>query len=92
MHFLDIYQYIATLKELARQAGYTIGNGKTISFFLKGLTPSVLEDIMKPPFVTDYTNIKQRAVDITKAEQLIEGIRARCEIQLTHTFQNTFGK
>ena len=74
MCFSDTDQYIATFEELARQAGYTIGNGETISFFLKGLMPSILEDIMKPPFVTNYVNIKQHAVDITKAKQLIEGI------------------
>ena len=90
MCFPDIVQYIATFEELARQAGYTIGNGEMISFFLKGLTPSVLEDVMKPPFITNYVNIKQHAVDITKAKQLIEGICTHHGIQPTHTFQNTF--
>jgi hypothetical protein len=92
MRFPDIDQYIATFEELARQASYTIGNGETISFFLKGLTPSILEGIMKPPFITNYIDIKQRAVDITKAKQLIEGIRACRGIQPTCTFQNTFGQ
>jgi hypothetical protein len=59
MCFLDINQYIATFKELARQAGYTVGNGEMISFFLKGLTPSILKDVIKPLFITDYTDIKQ---------------------------------
>ena len=63
---------------------------RTISFFLKGLMPSILEDIMKPPFVTNYVNIKQHAVDITKAKQLIEGICTHWGIQPTCTFQNTF--
>ena len=94
MCFPDIDQYIATFEELVRQAGYTIGNRETISFFffLKGLTPSILEDVMKPPFVIDYVDIKQRAVDITKAKQLIEGICTCRGIQPTHTFQNTFGQ
>jgi hypothetical protein len=61
MCFPEINQYIATFEELARQASYTIGNGETISFFLKGLTSSILEDIMKPPFVTNYIDIKQRS-------------------------------
>jgi hypothetical protein len=81
MHFPDIDQYIATFEELARQAGYTIGNGETISFFLKGLTPSILGDIIKPPFVMNYVDIKQHAVNITKAKQLIEGISAHHKIQ-----------
>ena len=72
MCFSDIHQYIATFEELARQASYTIGNRETISFFLKGLTPSVLEDVMKPPFITNYVDIKQCAVDITKAKQLLK--------------------
>ena len=91
MHFPNIDQYIATFKELARQASHTIGNGETIPFFLKGLTPSVLEDIMKPPFVMNYMDIKQCAVNITKAKQLIEGIHTCHRIQPTCTFQNTFG-
>ena len=78
MWFSDIDQYIATFKELARQASYTIGNRETISFFLKGLTSSVLKDVMKPPFIMDYTDIKQRAIDITKAKQLIKGVTATC--------------
>jgi hypothetical protein len=85
MCFPDIDQYIATFKELARQAGYTIGNGEMITFFLKGLTSSILEDIVKPPFVTNYIDIEQHAVDITKAKQLIEGIHACHGIQPTHT-------
>jgi hypothetical protein len=92
MCFPDINQYIATFKELARQGSYTIGNGETISFFLKGLTPSILEDVMKPPFIINYVDIKQHAVNITKAKQLIKCICAHCRIQPTHTFQNTFGQ
>ena len=83
MCFPDIDQYIATFKELARQASYTIGNGEMISFFLKGLMPSILKDVMKSPFVTNCINIKQHAVDITKAKQLIEGIHAHHRIQPT---------
>ena len=86
MCFSDIDQYIATFEELARQASYTLGNGETISFFLKGLTPSVLEDVMKPPFITNYMDIKQHVVNITKAKQLIEGICAHCRIQPTCMF------
>ena len=80
MCFPDIDQYIATFEELARQASYTIGNRETISFFLKGLTLSVLEGVMKPPFVTNYVDIKQHAVNITKAKQLINGIHTCCGI------------
>ena len=47
---------------------------------------------MKPPFVMNYIDIKQCAVNITKAKQLIKGIHACYGIQPTHTFQNTFGQ
>src|SRR6267142_1781959 len=62
-----------------------------INFFLKGLSQSVLEDVMKPPFATTYHDIKDRAILTTKAKQLIEGIQARRNYPSTHTFQNTFG-
>jgi len=91
MKFLEIDQYIAKFEDLARLARYTIGNEETINFFLKGLSQSVLEDMMKPPFATTYNNIKDRAIQTTKAKQLIEGIRARHNYPSTCTFQNTFG-
>jgi len=77
MKFPEIDQYIAKFKDLARLAGYTVGNEETINFFLKGLSQSILEDVMKPPFTTTYNNIKDRTIQTTKAKQLIEGIRAR---------------
>jgi len=89
--FPEIDQYIAKFEDLARLAGYTIGNEETINFFLKGLSQSVLEDVMKPPFATTYNDIKDRAIQTTKAKQLIEGIRARRNYPSTRTFQNTFG-
>jgi|SRR6267142_2574304 len=62
-----------------------------INFFLKGLSQSVLEDVMKPLFATTYNDIKDRAIQTTKAKQLIEGIHARHNYPSTQTFQNTFG-
>jgi len=38
MKFLEIDQYIAKFEDLARLAGYTVGNKETINFFLKGLS------------------------------------------------------
>src|SRR6267142_2677580 len=91
MKFLEIDQYIAKFEDLARLAGYTVGNEETINFFLKGLSQSVLEDVMKPPFTTTYNDIKDCAIQTTKVKQLIEGIRARRNYPSTRTFQNTFG-
>ena len=91
MKFPEIDQYIAKFEDLACLAGYTVGNEETINFFLKGLSQSILEDVMKPPFATTYNDIKDRAIQTTKAKQLIEGICARRNYPSTRTFQNTFG-
>jgi len=77
MKFPEINQYITKFEDLARLVGYTVGNEETINFFLKGLSQSVLEDVMKPPFAMMYNDIKDRAIQMTKAKQLIEGIHAR---------------
>jgi len=91
MKFPEIDQYIAKFEDLAHLAGYTVGNEETINFFLKGLSQSILEDVMKPPFATTYNNIKDRAIQTTKAKQLIEGIRTRRNYPSTQMFQNMFG-
>ena len=90
MKIPEIDQYIAKFEDLVRLAGYTIGNEETINFFLKGLSQSVLEDVMKPPFVTTYNDIKNHAIQTMKAKQLIEGIRMRQNYPSTQTFQNMF--
>jgi len=91
MHFSDVDQYIAKFEDLACLTGYTIGNKETINFFLKGLSQSVLEDVLKPPFATTYNDLKDCAIQTTKAKQLIEGICTRCNYPSTQMFQNTFG-
>jgi hypothetical protein len=58
MHFLDINQYIAKFEELARQVGYTAGNPETMHTFIKGLMPSVMEDVLKPLHAQGYHAIK----------------------------------
>jgi len=90
MQFPDIDQYIAKFEDLAHLAGYTIGNEETINFFLKGLSQSVLKDILKPPFATMYNNLKDCAIQTMKAKQLIKGICTRHNYPSTQTFQNTF--
>ena len=39
--FLEIDQYIANFKNLARKAGYTVGNDETVSLFLRRLQTSM---------------------------------------------------
>jgi Ty3 transposon capsid-like protein/Zinc knuckle len=77
MRFPEIDQYIADFKELVRRAGYTIGSEETISFFLNGLTPSILDAIIAPPFPETYQQHKAKAIQHTKARQMVEAIRAR---------------
>jgi Retrotransposon gag protein len=76
MHFPDVDQYISDFKDLVRQASYTVGNEETIGFFLNGLSPSILDEVIKIPLPQDYNEYKMRAVNITKGWQMIELIRA----------------
>jgi hypothetical protein len=91
MRFPEIDQYIADFKELVRHAGYTIGSEETISFFLNGLTPSILDAIIAPPFPENYNQYKAKAVQHTKARQMVEAIRARRGIPNNRP-QNTFNQ
>jgi hypothetical protein len=77
MRFPEIDQYISDFEELVRRAGYTIGSEETISFFLNGLTPSILDAIIAPPFPETYQQHKAKAIQHTKARQMVEAIRAR---------------
>ena len=74
MRFPEINEYISQFKEMARQAGYPQGSPETTQLFLKGLTKSVLEDVLKPPFPHGYQAIKERAIESTKSKQLIDSI------------------
>jgi hypothetical protein len=66
--------YIAKFEELARQAGYTAGNPEMMHTFIKGLTLSVMEEVLKPPLVQGYHAIKQKAIKCTWSHVLIENI------------------
>jgi hypothetical protein len=74
MRFPEIDMYIAKFKELARQAGYTAGNPETMHTFIKGLTPSVMEEVLKPPLVQGYHAVKQKAIECMQSHVLIENI------------------
>jgi Retrotransposon gag protein len=76
MCFPDIDQYISDFEDLVQQAGYTVGNEETIGFFLNGLSPSILEEVIRDPFPQNYGQYKAKAVNITKGQQMIELIRA----------------
>ena len=44
---LFIDQYISEFEDLAMQAGYALGNEETKSFFMKGLTRAIVEDVLR---------------------------------------------
>ncbi len=54
MRFPNIDQYISEFEDLARLAGYTAGNVETIHAFTRGLTQSIMEDVLKPPHTHTY--------------------------------------
>jgi hypothetical protein len=66
MCFLDVDQYISDFEDLVRQAGYTVSNEETIGFFLNGLSPSLLDEVIKFPILQTYNEYKARVVNITK--------------------------
>jgi Retrotransposon gag protein/Zinc knuckle len=90
MHFPDVDQYILDFKGLVHQAGYTIGNEETIGFFMNGLTPSVLDEVIRSLFPMTYNEYKEKAVNITKGRQMIELIRARWGLPNPRPFNSTF--
>ena len=73
MHPL-IDEYIAKFEDAARQAGYTQGNEATNHYFLKGLTPGVLLDVLKPPHVHIYTAINEHTIESTKSRIMIKNL------------------
>jgi Retrotransposon gag protein len=66
IRFPDVDQYISDFEDLVRQAGYTVSNEETIGFFLNGLSPSILDEVIKFPIPQNYNEYKTRAVNITK--------------------------
>jgi len=70
--FID--NYIAKFKDIARQAGYNQGDKATNHYFLKGLTPEVLLDVLKPPHVHGYPAMKEQAIESTRSRVMIESI------------------
>jgi Retrotransposon gag protein/Zinc knuckle len=88
--FPDVDQYISDFEDLVRQAGYTIGNEETIGFFLNGLTPSILDEVIRVPFPMTYTEYKAKAIEIMKGRQMIELIQVRRGLPNPRSFNNTF--
>src|SRR5487761_1571354 len=92
MTYPGIDDYISKFESLARLAGYALGNQETINMFIKGLSLGVAEDVLKMHNqLGNYDQIKQWAIDSTKARQLIDVIRAGKGPKANpRTFHNNF--
>jgi hypothetical protein len=71
MKWPDVDQYIQDFERIARKAEYLLTAPATVRYFLKGLTKSIVNDIVKPPKVNTYAEIKQRAIDSVASQLLI---------------------
>ncbi len=72
-----IDEYIAEFEDLAMLAGYTIGSTETVNLFLKGLTtaPDVFKKVIDYPISNNYNNLRDKAISIIKARQLINALK-----------------
>ncbi len=58
-------------------AGYTVGSAETINLFLKELTTSadIFEKVMDHLVPNNYYNLKNKAINVVKARQLINALK-----------------
>jgi hypothetical protein len=72
-----IDKYISKFEGLAHIAGYTQGSAELTHYFLKGLTKSILEEVIRGNALTSYAAIKQKAIDCTRSQQLLHSLLNR---------------
>jgi len=72
MKWPNIDQYINDFEKLVCLAGYTLGNQKTMGFFLEGLPRSVVEAILIPPAPDTYAASKEKAIQIMRSKQILD--------------------
>jgi len=72
-----INKYVTEFKDLATLAGYTIGSAEMINLFLKGLTSAldIFDKVMDHPALDNYHNLRNKAVSIVKARQLVNALK-----------------
>jgi len=70
--FID--EYISKFEDLCRKSNYMTGNSEVTYMFLKGLPKSLLEDVLKAPQAVDYPALKERAIQATRTQQLLQNI------------------
>ena len=86
----DIDTYNAEFKDQCHLTGYTVGNEETVYTYMRGLPPGCQQDVLQSPTVTTYPEIKQRAIDSAKAQQLIKSLTKRNNSFQFQNFQNVF--
>jgi len=65
MKFLEIDDYIAQFKDLARIARYNANSGMVFQLFTKGLPDDILKEVLTSPTPQTYTELKEKAVNST---------------------------
>jgi hypothetical protein len=87
--FID--QYISDFETLVRKAGYTVGSRESMNYFLKGLNlvPDVVEKVVEK-FPIDYQDLKDKAVMVVKAKQLIQAMRNTRQSPFQRLAQQSF--
>jgi len=73
-----IDEYISKFEELCRKSGYLTGNAEVTYMFLRGLLKALLEDVLKAPQAVDYPATKDRAIQATRIQQLLQNILRQC--------------
>jgi len=74
MKYPDINSYIVKFKELACIAEYNTGSIETIQLFLNGLDRKILAKVMGVLVPITYLQFKNWAIQVIKAQQVIEEI------------------
>jgi len=69
-----IDEYISRFEDLCCKSNYMTGNSEVTYMFLKGLPKSLLEDVLKAPQAVDYPALKERAIQATRTQQLLNNI------------------
>src|SRR6267154_759269 len=70
----DVDGYISKFEELAQITEYNTRSMETIQLFINGLDQRILIKVMGVPVPLSYLQFKNQAVQVTKAQQVIEGI------------------
>jgi hypothetical protein len=86
----EINKYILKFEELCSKAGYTMGNTEVTYLFLKGLPKSILEDVVNGPQVGSYEDLKDRAIQVTRSQELLYNILKQQGGQSGQTTQPQF--